>query len=620
MAKPEVSISAPTTLFVGQPFVMEIDIKTDARHEINVEYIEATLTGDQGWAVGSGKSRVTQQVKFPKLVQRVMGAGVLPAGQTTRFTAQFVLPPGTAPTHALDPAWSKLKLRIHISIPWRIDGRYNYEFDVRVPPPEHVERTPFAIRSTPLTAAPDKPRIELGLASTRLIAGETLVGTCAVFHLDDREERDVELTLVPMLQLLGRGRARERRGASRGVTITLPPGSAGTGVPFELPIPKTLVPTFETVSHTLQWWLVARSGSFFGGKVDISVPLEIVDASAAATTAKLTSAPRLGDEQVATLFATFAARNGWQGAAEIPDEDEAIAGQFAIEREVGDAHLRIAYAYRGPEGTFLTARIGNPLLGLGLSVSPSSSLRHVFFKDVEVDISPWDRAHHVVARSPAQTIPVLRGIVPTLMKASRLGTLVRWNDDELVFERPVSVVDESDLEWMASNLAAVAMVVLAAQRTVMPPPGVTTDLVAWQELAVRLGGRLIVGDLSIDGTLDGVPVDIGLAWTEDHRPTSVHVTVGDPEAASAEVRSLAISLPHPAADVLGHGGAERLVDLVTRWPANIIDLRIFDGVASASYALPPGEAPVVDAVRVRELVTALRGVLVALEPSAGPYR
>jgi len=616
MARPEISISAPKILVVGQTCMIEIDVLPEK--DLELEFIDATLTCDQGWRVGSGKNQVSFRVKQPNLVHRVMGEGTLVGKTVTRFTAQFTLPSDTPPTHAIAPAWSKMRLRIHVSIPWWLDGRHDFDFVVRLPAPPRVERTPSAIRSTPANAAADKPRIELALASTRLIVGETLVGTCAVFHLDDSDPREVELSIVPMLGLNGKGRDRERRGDAITSTLTLPAGTAGIGVPFELQIPASLPPTFSTTSHDISWWLVARSGSFFSKKVDVSIPIELIDASAAATTPRLTAAPRLGDEQVAGLLAAFGARHGWRSAD--PDSEEERGRQLSIEKAFDAADLRISYAYLGEAGTFLIARIANPSLGLGLAVSPSSSLRHMFFADVEVDISAWDRAHHVIARSSAQAIPVLKAIVPALMRAPGLGTLVRWTDDELVFEVPCPLVDDNVLLAMARDLEVIANAVIAAERTVAPPPAVTIELAAWQNLATWLRGRLTTGDLSVEGTLDAAPVSIGLTWDDEDRPTRVVVAVGDPDAAGADLRAITISLPQPARDVLGNVGAEKIVDLVTRWSTEILDLRVIDGVASAAFAVPEGAAPVIDAARVRGLVEQLRAVLVALDPGAGPYR
>lgn len=607
MAKPDVTISAPDPLFLGTP--VTIDITITAPTETKVDFIDARLTGDQGWKVGSGKSQVTMRMKWPKLEARLMGPGVLGAATITKLSARFDLPSDVPPTHEVGQAWSRMKFFVHISIPWRIDGRYYYDFTVRRPPPPIVERAPLMVRST---TAPGKPRIELALASTTLIAGEELVGTCAVFHLDDSEPRKVDLALVPELALTGRGRTRERRGEEIAGAMEIPAGGAGQGVPFRISLPKDMTPSFVASTHQLSWWLVARTGGFFTGKVDVAMPLIIVDRAALATTPRLTAAPRLGDERVATLFAQFAAKHQWRGG-------EPESADFAIEKDIGDLELRLAYAYRGKGGTFLVASVHTPSLGLGLAVAPSSSFRHMFWRDVEVDIAAWDAAHHVKARFAEQAIPYLKGVVPTLMMAGSLGPMVRWGDSEVVFERQVAEVGPEDLVSAARHLENLAYVMSDARAAIHPPKNVVADTAAWRALAETLGGRFGAGDLSIQGTLDGLPVDLGLGWVED-LPVSIHVAVGDPDRASEELKKVVISLPRPASDVLAANAAERLVELITRWPSDIVDLKVEHGVASAAYLLRGGELPVADAERVRTLVMDLRAVIAALDRGTGPYR
>lgn len=600
MGKPDVTISAPSVLYVGQEAV--IDIHVTAAKETKVEYIDAVLVGEQGWSVGAGKTRVSMRAKWPELVRRVMAEGVLAPG-TTQFTTRVTLPPETAPTHRISPAYARMRLRVHVSIPWWPDGRYAYEFPVHVTPPRGLERRPAAIRSTPLDAAPDKPRIELGLASTRLAAGEILRGTCAVFHLDDKHAREVEVSLVPLLELTGRGSTRERRGDVIRYTVTLPAGSAGTSVPFAFRIPMNVTPTFTTLTHGLSWWLNARSGSFFGGKVDVSVPIEIHDAVASRQMPPLPDAPRLGDEQIAAELASFAARAGWTG------------GDMAVEREIAGSTVQLAYDYRGQHGMFVVSRVDHPSLGLGLSVTPSSSIRHVFFKDVEVDIAPWDRANYVVARSGEQALPFLRRAVPTIVSGGDLGTMLRWTDTEIVFERAVSAVDRSLLAEMARPLEILASAIRDGARLISPAITAMPDVAAWHAFADRLGGELTVGDLSISGTLDGLPVHVGIEWVETVA-VALRASVGDPDHASGELRKIDLQLARPASEVMGTLAAEPLVDQVTRWGPEITDLRVRDGVASARLAV----AGAVDIAEVQQLVEALRAVLVALDAGAGPYR
>ena len=631
MKKPEVALFAPPSLTSGVRCPIEIEVT--AHDETRVDFIRARVFGDQGWSVGSGKSRVSVRVREPELEHELMGPGVLPAGSVTRFSTAFTLPGGAPPTHEIDPAYSRMRLRIHISIPWRIDGRHTYELAVRVPPPPELPRTPATLRSTRPGDAPDQPRMELGLASTRLVAGEVLAGTCALFHLDDREPRDVELSLVPMLTLSGRGRLRERRGAAITARLTMPVGSSGAGVPFQLALPRTLTPTFACTTHGLTWYLIARTGSFFGPKLDVVVPLHLADASAAATAAKLASPPRLGDEMIAAELSHLAARRGWRecepergergergGREPEPPADEGPPGQLAVERDLDGCRLRIAYSYRAEGGTFVVSRIDHPSLGLGLSVTPSSALRHVFFRDIEIDLAAWDRAHLVTARSEAQAIPVLRAIVPSLPRPEHLGALVRWSDDALVYELPVSAVDRALLDHVATVLEQLALVIAAAQRAVPPPPELAVDLAAWRALARELADDLAPGDLSIDGTFQGAPVELGLRWDAEGRPAAFRVAVGDPDSASAELRAIQLALARPAYDAPDAPSARQLVDLLAGWPDDRLELRVTDGVASALLRLPPGDPPAADAARVRELIAALYTVRLALDPGRGPYR
>jgi hypothetical protein len=603
---PDVQVFAPTTWFVGQRAIIEVELV--AKDETKVDFIDVRGTGRQGWAIGAGESRVVQRASFPELAARVMEAGVLPAGKS-RFSAQFELPAGCAPSHSLDPAWAAFEIFVHVSIPWWIDGRYRFHGPVRVPPPPRVERLPYAVRTD---ATPGKPRLEVALASTRLIVGETLVGSCAVFHVDDRKPRDLDIMLVPTLKLYRGGRYRERRCSTYNISLQLPAGSAGTNVPFQFQLPPTMTPSFKTVTHELSWHLAASYGSFFSGKEEVGVALEIVDASAAATTARLQAAPRLADQRVVAAFQHFASANGWTVG-----NDEETASPL-LERVHDGCDLGIAYSYRGKDGTYLVARLAHPPLGIGLAVTPSSSLRHVFFRDIEIDLAAWDRAHLVAARSSEQAIPFLQKAAPAALVATKaIGPLLRWDDDALVLERPIVSVDDHELQRIAAALADLATAVSATRGSIPTPPGIEVDAAAMVDLAKRWRGRFTPGDLSIEGSLDNAPVDLGLSWDEQGKPYCIRASVGSPNDASEVARQVTLSLPRPASDALAASTPENLVERLTAWPADFRDLHVSDGVVSASLLL---ETPAVDAARVRELVEALRAVLVAIDPGASPYR
>jgi len=586
---PDVEIFAPNVLFVGHRASLEIVVT--AKKPTNVDFIEARMTGSQGWRLSNGKTSIIARASIPDLVAVLMDKGVLEPG-TKRFSTTFELPDAMSPSHEIEPAWARFDLRVHVSIPWWPDGRYRFRLPVRLPAPTEVTRKPFAMRSTGAAAPADKPRLEVSLASTRLIAGEVVIGSCAVFHIDDSRPRDVDFDLVPSFKLLRYGRIRERRGDALRFTLTIPQGGAGTSVPFRFQLPATIVPSFSTITHQLEWWFVARTGSFFGGKQELAIPLEIVDASAAATTARLETTPRLSDARVEASFAAFAQQHGWRASKD--DDDET---QLVIEREHRGALLRIGYDYRGKDGTFLIARVVHPL-GLGLSVAPVSSWRELLSTDIEIDLEAWDRSHHVTARSMTQAVPFLKWIVPLVMKAMRpLGPLARWTDDEIVFEHAVTTVDERDLVRTSSGLGELANDLLAAK--IPPPPELDVDVEAWQRLAQRLRGDLVLGDLSIEGELDQMPVALRLQFDEEGVPRRIRADVGDPQNTSELLRAARLSSQHTA-----------------DWPTDFIEVHYADGIASAAIVVEE----TADASRALELVQALRGLLARLDPAPGPYR
>jgi hypothetical protein len=560
---PEVEVFAPTTLFAGREASVEVVIT--AEEATKIDYVDVRLTGHQGWRIGSGKHAVTQRAKYPELVARVREKGELPAG-ATRVRTSFPLPHDMPPSHSVSPAWAWLELYVRVAIPWWPDGKYKFILPVRRPPPADVERKPYAIRST---ATVNEPRLELSLSSTTLIAGESVVGSLAVFHLDDRKPREVDLTFVPSFKLYRGRRYYERRGETLELTVTIPAGGAGTSVPFRFRLPDTITPTFTSYTHELAWWLIAKSGSFFGPRVEVNAPLEIYDASAAARTERLVAAPRLTDERIAGVLAEFATQQGWERVVDEDDPDLIL-----YERPVPSwdrAAILLGYAYRGQAGSFLVARVEYPSLGLALAVTPSSRVREMLSKDIEIDLAAWDRAFHVDARSPVQTQPFLRSAVPSVLQAiESLGPVRSWNDDAIVFERAVSTVRPNELALTSMALDALARALAAVP--VESPPGLDVDFGEWQRMAKRFDGEMSPGDLTIEGTCDARPVTIALEF-DGETPVRLHARVGDVSA--GEDRSVSDSLP-----IDGH----------------------------------------LDTARVRELVTTLRAELARREPDFGPYR
>ncbi len=568
-------------------------VELTAPRETKVEYIDVRVRGRQGWATGAAEASRHFGVDLPSLEKRVMDKGILEEGKRS-FPLSFTLPRGTAPSHTLSPAQARLVIDVHVAIPWWRDGKYSFVAPVRLPPPASIQRTPLVTRM-PFDAAPGEPRMELSLASSTLVAGETIVGSCAVFHLPDTSDRTVTISFDPTVRMLSVGWSRpgETVGVGYRSTVTIPAGSSGQAVPFRIGMPKDITPSFKTATHEIAWHMTASLGSFFRGtKLSLRVPLTIVDERAATMLPALTLTPRVADERVVAAFERFAATRAMTVVVDeldrYPDEQPALVAS------VGDCELRVGYAYRGEQGTFLVGRVLYPPLGLGLDVTPSSGFRELFSRDIEIDVAAWDRAHHVDGREAAQVVPLLRAAIPGVA----VGSLVRWSDDQLVTERSVGAVDDIVLARVVGALEVVAAAISQARRAIPLPGGITADVDKWRALADKLRGQLIVGDLSIrGGSLDLQPVEVGIGFNEEKKPIEMRATVGSPQGDQVE-------------------WTDRVRELMLKIRGDIPGVDFDHGVASGSVPIADG----VDVTRVLELLHALRSIVAAQYEQAGPYR
>ncbi len=437
---------------------------------------------------------------------------------------------------------------------------------------------------------------------TQLVIGEQLLGSCAVFHVDDREASEIEISLVPRFELFGGERrgVEQYRATPKALKIPFPAGAAGRALPFQITLPSTLAPSFRADTHALNWELTARHET-----LDATIPIDIFDGSAASRTQPLDTVPAVADQRVAALFAEHA--RGWQVAE--PD----VRAQIVAERVLAKSRLRLAYEYRGERGTFLVGSIAHRPLGLGLVVTRPSIEHPVFANDIEIGDASWDRKYHVTARYAAQATPVMTALAKLL--SGSMSELVSWTEDRLLFEEAISALEGYQLRTVIEQLERMAETVEEVRASIAPPADIDVDLAGWHALAHELDGELVTGDLSITGRLGRLPVSLGLTFSDTPIATGLMVSVGSGDTASKALRELAMRSPAPATD--DHPDRPALGILLHDWPADFVDLVIEGGVASATWQLPRWK-PALHA-RARELVDALAQVIGSLDESS-PYR
>ncbi len=611
MSKPTVQLFLPQMVQIGVPFRAECEVSSE--DPAKIEFIDVRILGTQGWVVGSGKSRVTERKRLPDLTARVMGEGAFAAGEQRRFAVELTIPEGAAPTHDTPPAYGYVAIHVHISLPWRIDVRESAFVQVHVPPPTSLQRLPGVVGSGKAAGA---PRIELALASVRLVAGEVLHGTVAVFHMDDREPRDIELSLVPQFNLTSSWRERVRDGDGYRTAIRLPAGSAGQAVSFAMQVPSTALPSFRAVTHAVTWRLVARTGSFFSDKASTAIALEILDAIAARDIAPAPPPPRIADAASSEQFREAAAQ---RPDATLEDDDRALT------TEVDDVHVTVAYAYR-QDGDAYVATLAYPTLGLDLRVAPSSALRHLFITDLEVDVAAWDRSHYADARFAEQAIPFMKAVIPgwptwpQTTTDDRKGTLVRWNDTELVFELPIARVVAGEVVAAFDRFVRLARQLTQARAQITPPPGLVIHADTWTALAAELEGHFSIGDLALAGSIGGLPCEV--VWTRADDGSDVFaVAVGQSDLAAPDVAAIEFEVAVPARFSAAPKVPDAVALQLTQWPLDVQKLQVAGGIARARLVVRRETSPVtVEARRIRELLEGLRAVLATLAQTAGPYR
>ncbi|MEO8703016.1 MAG: hypothetical protein ABI867_23420 [Kofleriaceae bacterium] len=487
MAAPRVKIVTRSAITPGQPLTLGVELELDA--PLAVTAIDIWLRGREGWTTTEGRKTAHHRYAFIDETLRAVGKTVVPPGLHV-FSATFQLPDSTPPTHVLDDTFAELCARAVIRRPMlRVDLRCSQWLEVRLTRPGPIVRTPLTQRS-----GDDRGELEVGLASTRMQAGERLVGAVVARHVDDHEALAVTVQLTAVITT--RGYQPHEAIYSRAHVI-IPPKTAGMAVPFHFVLP-TMLPSFRAATFELAWRLQLRLPGRRG--LQVSLPLEIVEGDVTAGR-EPRRPPAIGDQRVERVFTAFAAARGWQRRDDLAVDRE-FATWLAIERTEHDATLDLAFAASGVEGTVLVGRISGLALGLGLEV---------------------DRKHAVKVRFPEQAAAFLARALPAV---TGLATLVRCTDDEVVVTRVASTVTPDALAELATGLAALAAALALAREAIGAPPGIVVDGAAWRTLASSLHGRFAVGGVWVDGTLDRVPASAGIEW-ERTRPARLVAILGD---------------------------------------------------------------------------------------------
>ena len=338
---PKLAVYAPRRLVANSD--AEIAVELVADRVTRVTSVDAWVLGTQGWSLGEGDTPASRLVG-PRIAVRLLHEATLPVGPT-RLPLRFRLP-DMPPTHHVAPAVSELLVTVRVAMPWWSerpwwpDGKRMFQLRVQARAPALIPRTPGAFRSA--TTTDSAPRIELGIASTALVAGELVRGSFAIYHVDDRKPCDVEIAFQPVLRLHGRFHRRTVVATGYTATVVLPAGAAGRAVPFAVRLPASATPSFRAATHDLEWMVVVSlARGRVGQRLELAVPVVIHDAAAASVAARLAPPPRLGDERVTQVFDRFAkTARGWRVVDDASERSGSAGPRSAAEGRRGESFER----------------------------------------------------------------------------------------------------------------------------------------------------------------------------------------------------------------------------------------------------------------------------------------
>ncbi len=264
----------------------EIELVVTPSSPLETTGIDVRVRGIDGW---KHTGELAHHSAHLDRVRRVIGPALLQP-EPHRFPIQLALPAMMAPTHAMAPASSTLEVLVRIGVPrfWRLDVRQRFSLVVREPPPALLDRSPITARG-----AHEQASLELAIAARQLVAGETLVGSCAAFHVADSRAREITLALVPNLRLFSSHGEQRLECPARSIAIPFETNAVGRALRFSFPVPRDVTPSFRAETHELAWSFIARLGN-----LEAVVPVTIADSLATSRVTPLREPPVITDASI----------------------------------------------------------------------------------------------------------------------------------------------------------------------------------------------------------------------------------------------------------------------------------------------------------------------------------
>lgn len=591
--RPTLRLFLPPRVRVGESFTAELEI--EAKEPIDVEWVELTLDGREGWTAGAGTTVVSREVRLPRQRARALEATRLSG--TARIAVVFDLPAKAPPSLTAGVANVRYDIEARVSIPWWIDAVASWQLDV------HARGVMASPRPVIVASRPQDP-FELSLESQRVASGGVLGGSVAA-RLASPTPRSVELRLEQRIHLLSSSSttasSSEMRGPERRVVRVEIPAGSTEPVPFRVAL-DAFSASFraETLAseHVLSLVPIRAGFSPLPAAPLYEVSIEIVESAVLAAESRALLPPPIGDARRAALVEQAAAKLGaWR------------SDHGSLRRDFEDTHgvtrATIGWVVER-DHTRLTASLMIPELGLALSVRPRAGLLDALVGGtLQTGVKAFDARHTAKARERTQVEPILRALAP-------IAPDFDWNvDDESVsLSRDDPGNDEAALLTLAARVEALVAALHEALFRVLAPSGAYAEPATMRALARRVRGTFHPGDLALRATIDDRSLLARLRFREGR------VAGLDVEVQPVSEVSLALPAAHDP-DTLA-GLTVEAARLAPRLAG--IDVLLEGGVAHAFVPATKDALFVVDHERSLAIAETLIALARASSGLASPFR
>ncbi|MCA9592431.1 MAG: hypothetical protein KC776_03945 [Myxococcales bacterium] len=572
-SRPNFEVRVPNRLAPGQRFVAEVT--AFMKRDVEVEFVDAWLTGVERAVVGSGNSAASAQEYITNLHARLMGPGKLAKGQQS-FRCRFEIPEGAPPSYQTLSSTVSYRLMVHASIAWWPDRRSKFILEV-APKPQRGAPSPFVFASAEGPAG-SEPYVEASVADQIVVPGEVLEGRVALFNA---AFHGVKIAFV--------GRQTSRVGKRQAtvdvqryeLTLPIQDRRDGDAIPFRTRVPA-LAPSFRSKLLRLDWVLRVSGMRRLARDVSAEAPLLVLPAGTPDPDKPRQAPPAVGTPRLNEVWAYIAR-----------ELDMELSGE-ALHAKIGPVRIVVQQELRQGAGVYLVARLGYPSLGLSLDGGVLSGFSRLWGGAERVKRGE----HYFAGRDTAQ----VEAFVDALALVSVDATIADVNDEELLLEKGEATQRHSEIHAFAVQALAIAK---RWERAVgaIPPPAAFSDesVAAWRRLAAGIGAELVPASMSAAGQFEGRRARAETRFDADGAPMTTVVTLAMEPPIVTDVQSWNAE---EGGDVHVSGGDAAVAALKEACLAFEVERELLSATLPAPL---PSEAPALSAfARLVDLEIALR--------------